>query len=332
MDGTTFQALVVEQHPDGTFSRSITHRQVSDLPDAELLVQVQYSSLNYKDALSASGHKGVTRSYPHTPGIDAAGIVSRSGTDMFPAGTEVIVSGHDLGTNTCGGLAQYIAVPADWTLTKPAGLTMRQSMAIGTAGFTAALALKHLEDNGLAPEKGEVLVTGATGGVGSLAIGLMSQLGYRVVAVTSKTELADYLGSIGAAEVLDSSAFLDGSDNPLWPSRWAGVVDSVGGPLLAAAIKSVAYGGSVACCGLAASAQLHTTVYPLILRNVRILGVESAKCPMELRQQLWAKLADTWMVPHLETIAREVTLQDVDPVIESILSGSNHGRVVVRIP
>jgi alcohol dehydrogenase len=332
MDPTTFQALVVDQCPDGTFRRSVAQRQLSDLPDAELLIQVQYSSLNYKDALSASGHKGVTRCYPHTPGIDAAGIVRRSRNDAYPVGSQVIVTGHDLGTNTSGGLAQYIAVPGDWAVMAPAGLTLRQSMALGTAGFTAAMALSHLEDHGLTPGEGEVLITGATGGVGSLTIALMNRLGYRVVAITGKADFADYLGRIGAADVLDRHEFLAGPDKPLWPGRWAGVVDTVGGPVLAAAIKSVAYGGAVACCGLAASAQLHTTVYPLILRNVRILGVETAQCPLDLRKRLWAKLVDIWMVPHLDAIVREVTLQEVDPVIESLLSGLNHGRVVVRIP
>ena len=326
-----FPALIVEEQADGSFTRRIGQRRVTDLPDGEVLIDVQYSSLNYKDALSASGNRGVTRHYPHTPGIDAVGVVRSRRSAAWREGDPVIVTGHDLGSNTSGGLAGRICVPADWVVALPPDMTARHSMAMGTAGFTVALGLHRLEHEGLTPGSGDVLITGATGGVGSLGVALFSKLGHRVVALTGKMQMADYLSAIGAAEVLDRRQFVQGSDKPLWSSRWSAVLDSVGGPILAAALKGLAPGGAAAICGLAASAELNTTVYPFILRGASILGVSSADCPLPLRQQLWSKLASPWSVPHLDTIVREIALQEVGPAIDAILDGTNHGRVVVRI-
>jgi acrylyl-CoA reductase (NADPH) len=281
---SSFQALVVRETADGEFTRQIEERALADLPDGEVLVCVHYSSLNYKDALSASGHKDVTRSYPHTPGIDAAGVVEESVAAEFRPGDPVIVTSYDLGMNTPGGWGQYIRVPAAWVVPLPQDLTLRESMIYGTAGFTAALSVHRLEAHGLAPDAGEVLVTGATGGVGSLAVAILARAGYQVVAASGKADAGPFLRDLGAAEVVDREAVRDDSGRPLLRGRWAGAVDTVGGEYLATALKSTQYGGAVACCGLVASADLPTTVYPFILRGVSLLGVDSQACPMDTRR------------------------------------------------
>ena len=331
MKDKTFPALVVEEVSDGVFTRRILDRRLSDLPDADVLVEVRYSSLNYKDALSATGHKGVTRRYPHTPGIDAAGIVQSSNSPVIASGDEVIVTGYDLGMNTSGGLAGYIRVPEQWIVRKPNGLSLKQTMALGTAGFTAALALHRLQEAGVSADRGDVLVTGATGGVGSLTVALLAQLGYRVVALTGKTTMTDYLRELGAQEVIDRDAFLSQADRPLLSTRWSGVVDAVGGAVLATALKATRYGGAVVCCGMAASPQLDTTVYPFILRDVSLLGVSSAECPMDLRKRVWGKLAEDWKIDRIDRVTKEIGLSEVESHIARFLSGEIYGRIVVRI-
>lgn len=322
-----FDALWVEEQPDGSFRRSIVRRSTEDLPPGDLLIRVHYSSLNYKDALSASGHRGVTRTYPHTPGIDAAGVVVESAVDEFRPGDEVIVIGYDLGMNTSGGFGGFIRVPATWAVKRPANLTLRESMTLGTAGFTAAQCVEALVQHGV--RSGEVLVTGATGGVGSIAVALLHKLGMTVVAATGKTEEADYLRRLGATAIVPRSEVDDRSGRPLLRERWAGVVDTVGGTILATAIRSTRYGGAVAACGMVASPTLELTVYPFILRGVKLLGIDSVNVPIEERRRIWELLAGEWKLSELDAIAREVPLETLNAEIDAILSGQQHGRVIV---
>jgi putative YhdH/YhfP family quinone oxidoreductase len=327
----TFKALVVRETEGGRFERAIESRRVSELPDGEVLVRVVYSSLNYKDALSATGHKGVSRNFPHTPGIDAAGIVAASSDERFGEGDEVIVTSYDLGMGTAGGFGQYVRVPADWVLPRPDGLSLRESMILGTAGFTAALGLHKLQEGGVMPGAGEVLVTGSTGGVGSLAVAIFSRAGHRVVAATGKNDAHDWLRALGASEVVGRDAVDDHSDRPLLKSRWSAVMDTVGGNVLATALRSTVYGGGVACCGLVASPELNTSVYPFILRGVTLYGVDSAQCPMPLRGRLWQQLAGDWKPGGLENVARECDLDGVSVEIDTILAGRQRGRVLVNV-
>jgi putative YhdH/YhfP family quinone oxidoreductase len=326
-----FRALVVRETPDHKFVRQVTAKNVSDLPPGDLLIEVHYSSLNYKDALSATGHKGVTRNYPHTPGIDAAGTVVESASPQWRSGDPVIVTGFDLGMNTSGGFGRYIRVPASWAIKLPGNLTDKESMVYGTAGLTAALALLALEDHGLRPSQGEVLVTGATGGVGSLGVALLARSGYRVVASTGKESEKEYLTRLGAAEIVSRDAVNDTSGRPLLKARWAGALDNVGGNILATAIKSTQNGGAVAVCGNVASADLPLTVYPFILRGVSVLGVGSAECPMERRLQAWNKIAGEWKLDNLDVLYSECSLEDLDAKIGDILQGKIRGRVVVNL-
>jgi putative YhdH/YhfP family quinone oxidoreductase len=325
-----FRALVVHSTENG-IHRQIEERTEASLPAGELLVRVCYSSLNYKDGLSASGHRGVTRRYPHTPGVDAAGIVEASDTAAFQPGAQVIVHGYDLGMNTPGGFGQYIQVPAGWALPLPTGLDLYTSMVWGTAGFTAALALRRLLDAGLTPERGEVLVTGATGGVGSLAVALLAHTGFRCVAATGKLDQAPLLYELGATEVIDRQTLESDQEKALLPPRWAGVIDTVGGRILANAIKSTQANGAIAACGNAASPDLNLTVFPFILRGVSLLGVDSANCTLETRRAIWTQIAGPWRAPGLERFIRCVTLEGLEPEIERILQGRQVGHVIVDL-
>jgi acrylyl-CoA reductase (NADPH) len=326
----TFKAMVVSETADQKFIREIRQRGLSDLPAGELLIEVKYSSLNYKDALSASGNKGVTRKYPHTPGIDAAGVVATSSTSQFGAGDQVIVTGFDLGMNTAGGFGQYISVPASWAVKLPQGLTLKESMAYGTAGLTAALCVMRLMAFGLSKDSGEVLVTGATGGVGSVAVGILAKLGFNVVAATGKTDEKDFLMQLGAKTIISREEANDTSGRPLQKGRWAGVVDAVGGNILATAIKSTKYGGLVAACGNTMSADLAVSVYPFILRGVSLLGVDSVEIPMNTRLRNWQKLVHDWKV-DLSGFVSECALEELSPKIDLILKGGIRGRVVVDL-
>jgi putative YhdH/YhfP family quinone oxidoreductase len=317
--------------PDGGFVRRVEERALDDLPTGEVLIRVHYSSLNYKDALSAIGNRGVTRSYPHTPGIDAAGIVEESADDAYQPGDRVIVTGYDLGMNTSGGFGEYIRVPAGWVVPRPEPLRLRECMIYGTAGFTAAMSVYRLEGYGVTPDQGDILVTGATGGVGSLALAILAQDGYRVVAATGKPDQAAYLQGLGAADVVHRDEVLEPSGRALLKARWAGVVDTVGGDYLATAIKSTRYRGAVTTCGNVASAELALTVYPFILRGISLLGIDSANCPMPMRRALWEKLSHEWKLPQLEEIASECSLEELDAEIDAILAGQQRGRVVVKV-
>jgi putative YhdH/YhfP family quinone oxidoreductase len=272
----------------------------------------------------------VTRKYPHTPGIDAAGVVVDSTTKAFGAGDEVIVMGFDLGMNTSGGFGQYISVPSGWAVKLPQGLSLRDSMGYGTAGLTAALCLLRLMAGGLNKDSGEVLVTGATGGVGSIAVAILGKLGFNVVAATGKADEKEFLTELGAAAIISREEANDTSGRPLQKGRWAGVVDTVGGNILATALKTAKYGGLVAACGNAMSADLNVNVFPFILRGVSLLGVDSVEIPMRARQMAWNKLAGEWGV-DLAPIVTEVSLEALNPEIDKILKGGVRGRVVVDL-
>jgi putative YhdH/YhfP family quinone oxidoreductase len=326
-----FVALVVEESAPGAFTRQIKNKSVDELPPGELLVRVHYSSLNYKDALSALGRPGVTRKYPHTPGIDAAGEVVSCSDGAFAPGEKVIVTGYDLGMNHAGGYGQFIRVPSSWAVRLPEGLTLKESMIIGTAGLTAALSLHRLSQAGVRPEGGEVLVTGATGGVGSVAVTLLARAGYHVVAVTGKMEQTDFLHGLGARLVMSREDLLRGADRPLLKERWAGGLVVVGGEMLAAAIKSTCYGGVVTCCGLAGSAELPLNVFPFILRAVSLIGIDSAQCPTALRQEVWQSLAGDLKPARLLESAVECPLSGLEHKFAPLLKGELHGRTVVNL-
>ncbi len=325
-----YQAMVVSETAEKTFVREIRERALNDLPAGELIIEVKYSSLNYKDALSATGNKGVTRKYPHTPGIDAAGVIVDSTTKLFAVGDQVTVTGFDLGMNTAGGFGQYISVPALWAVNLPKGLSLKESMGYGTAGLTAALCIIRLMASGLSKDSGEVLVTGATGGVGSVAVAILAKLGFTVVAATGKAGEHDFLTKLGAKSIISREEANDTSGRPLQKGRWAGVVDTVGGNILATALKTTKYGGVVAACGNAMSADLNVSVFPFILRGVSLLGVDSVEIPMRARQMAWQKLAGEWKI-DLAPLTTEVSLAELEPKINQILKGEIRGRVVVGL-
>ncbi len=327
----SFRALQIEKASDNRFHRAVVSRTLDELDAGDVTIAVEYSSLNYKDALSAIGNPGVTRQFPHTPGIDAAGKVIASNSDAFAVGDAVLVTGYDLGMETDGGFAEIIRVPAGWVVPLPEGLTAREAMIIGTAGFTAALSVQALLDAGVNTQQGEILVTGATGGVGSTAVALLNKAGFTVVAVTGKADKADFLKKLGAAEVISREEFLQNHERPMLKERWAGAVDCVAGNYLAAAIKATKYGGAVTCCGLTASPELAVSIFPFILRGVSLLGIDSVKCPMETRLKIWKKLASEWKLSGLDDLTVEITLDDVSHYVDKILKGEVAGRVLVNL-
>ena len=331
MSTKTFRAMVVSEKADKQFVREITQKSIDELPEGQVLIKVLYSSLNYKDALSATGNKGVTRKYPHTPGVDAAGIVEESSSADFQPGDEVIVTGYDLGMNTSGGYGEYIRIPADWIVRRPETLTLRESMMYGTAGFTGALSVFKLTGNGVTPDQGEILLSGGPGGVGSIALSILAKSGYDVVAVNGVVDETEYLMSIGAKRVISIDEATDTSGRPLLKTLWAGGVDTVGGDILATTIKSVKYGGTVTCCGNAASHDLPLNVYPFILRGVSLLGIDSVNCPVDIRTQVWNRIATDWKIEHLDKITSEISLGEVNQKIDVILQGKHRGRAVVDL-
>ena len=331
MNVSTFRALVVSKTDEKTFTREITERSISDLPEGEVLIRVHFSSLNYKDGLSCIGNPGVTRNYPHTPGIDASGKVTESSDSQFKTGDSVIVTSYDLGMNTSGGFGEYIRVPADWVVPLPEGMTFKEASIYGVAGFTAALSVDALQKYGVNPEHGEIVVTGSTGGVGSVSVALLSLLGYTVVASTGKKEESEFLLRLGASEIISREEVNDESKKPLLRERWAGAVDTVGGTTLAALLKAAKRGGAVAATGLVASSELSTTVFPFILRGVSLLGIDSGFTPTKLRLEIWNKLAGIWKIPQLEQLTIDCTLEELDPEIDKILAGGQRGRVVVNL-
>lgn len=329
MTAEGFRAFRVARTEDRRYTRSVVERDVAELPGGDLLIQVAYSSLNYKDALSATGNPGVTRNFPHTPGIDAAGTVLESTCADFRPGTDVIVIGFDLGMNTPGGFGQRIRVPAGWAVAMPDGLDARSSMILGTAGFTAALCVDKLEQAGMTPGGGPVLVTGSTGGVGSVAVKLLAKLGYEVHAGTGKADRHDYLRNLGASATVSRENLEAGAGRPLGRETWGGVVDTVGGQILVNAVKSLRYGASLAACGLVASPEIPATVFPFILRHVNLLGVDSVELPIVDKERIWTKLAGSWRLDGLEELVEPLNLDTLSDAIDRILAGAMVGRGLV---
>lgn len=328
-----FRALRIIETPGGKFERSIEQRDLEELPPGELLVKVVYSSLNYKDALSATGNKGITKKYPHTPGIDAAGVVELSRNATFAVNDEVIVTGRDLGMNTSGGFAEYIRVPAEWAIKKPLQMSFQEAMSFGTAGLTAAYALYKIQLMKLLPSMGPIVVTGSTGGVGSIAVAILAKAGYEVIAVTGKEYAKEYLQYLGASRVENRSFADDRSGKALLKPRWAGAIDTVGGNILHTLLKGCMPEGSVVSTGMVASPQLHATVFPFILNGVNLLGIGSAETAAEIREMLWQKLISEWNIKDKwNAIAKEASLDEVsNTYIDSILEGKIMGRIVVKI-
>jgi alcohol dehydrogenase len=322
-----YQSWVAREQADKSTTYQIETLDTQDLPQGEVLVSVQYAGLNYKDALSFTGNRGVTRKYPHTPGIDAAGIVAESSDARFKPGDAVIVTSYDLGMNTPGGFGAYIRVPAAWVIPLPDGMSLEASMALGTAGLTAGIAIHKMTQCGQNPSMGPILVTGASGGVGSMSVAILAKLGYEVIASTGKQP--DFLMSIGAKQVVDRAYANDGSGKPLLKPMWAGAIDTVGDNTLATCLKGCGRNGCVATTGLVASPNLQTTVFPFILNGVNLLGVESAEFPMPLRQQIWTNLAQAWMPTMLGDMYQTCSLADLARFIPEILAGKVQGRVVV---
>lgn len=330
MTNTTFTALVVREAEPKIFNQAIEQREFCDLPEGDILINVAYSSLNYKDALSATGNPGVSRHFPHSPGIDAVGEVVESNDVNLPTGMQVLVTGFDLGMNTSGGLAQYIRVPASWVVPLPTNLTAKESMSYGTAGLTAALMVNALIENGVKPHDGEVLVTGATGGVGSVAIAILAKLGYEVCAVTGKTDQVEFLKTLGACTVVSRDEVID-DKRPMLKERWAGVVDVVGGPLLASAIKATKYTGTVTCSGMVGDINFTSSIFPFILRGVKLIGIDSVECPMDKRLAVWNKMASEFKPACLNELTREVTLNETIELLMAMLAGKSKGRCIVKL-
>jgi len=325
-----FQAFRVEKNDSGV-EHQIIERSTDDLPTGELLIQVAFSSVNYKDAMSAKGMPGVTRNYPHTPGIDASGTVVESSHADFKEGDEVIVTGFDLGMNTDGGFAEYIRVPAGWAVPLPAGLNLRDAMTLGTAGLTAGLCIEKLLQMNAAPTDGPVVVTGASGGVGSVAVALLAHLGFDIVASSGKSEKREYLATLGAKTLIERSDLEGENKRPLLTEDFAHGVDTVGGDILSNLIKRLRYGGSVSICGLVASPAFATTVLPFILRGVNVLGIDSVELPLVHKARIWNHFATDWQLANLDVMAVEVGLGDVSSTVDQILAGQVTGRTLVAL-
>lgn len=325
---TTYRALRVHLTDTGV-TRAVETRPLNELPDHDVLVRVHWSSLNYKDALSANGHTGISRHYPHTPGIDAAGVVEQDRSGHFEPDTEVVVIGFDLGMNTQGGFADYIRVPAEWVVTLPEGLSLADSMRLGTAGVTAAYCLEKLLLNGLRANNGPVLVTGATGGVGSMAVHLLGTLGYDVTAVTGKPEAHDWLRELGARDILPREALSDPQKKALLPDTYAAAIDTVGDQTLVNILKSLKYGGSVAACGIVGGTAIPAAIYPFILRGVNLLGVASADAPLADRKRVFAKFAKLWSLPRLPEMCDTIVLDQVSPRVDAMLAGQIQRRALI---
>ncbi|MGL5317767.1 MAG: YhdH/YhfP family quinone oxidoreductase [Bacteroidales bacterium] len=316
---------------NGVFTSSVQQIPFASLPTNEVLVKVHYSGINYKDLLSSKGNKGVTKVYPHTPGIDAAGVVVSDSTGKFIAGDEVVVMGYDLGMNTDGGFAEYISVPAAWVLLKPSRFTLRETMLIGTSGFTAALGISKMLRNGQAPSDGPVVVTGATGGVGSFAVQILSKLGFDVYCVTGKPEMKDALVALGAKDIILRSDFMVLPEKPLVRPKYAGGLDTVGGEMLVSLLKQCFKSGSVATCGNVGGADLKMTVLPFILNGINLLGINAADTPMAVRKQVWDLLCNSVEPDQVAKLGTEISLQEVGVALDKISQGKHTGRFLIQL-
>ncbi len=325
-----YRCLVAEKDEQGNTTAKIVERTLANPAPGEVVIRVSFSSLNYKDALAATGHPGVARRLPLVPGIDAAGVVTASQSPSFQVGDEVFVFHAQFGTERDGGYSEYVTVPEDWVFKLPPGLSPLEAMSIGTGGFTAAQCLDELLRHQIAPDRGEIIVSGATGGVGIYAVKLLSKLGYKVAASTGKPHLVDWLKQHGAQTVLARQELDDRSDRPLLSARWAGAVDTVGGNTLATILRATRPGGCVTACGLVGGANLNLTVYPFILRGVTLQGVDTAGISREYRSQLWQRLATLWRIGDLEKLSYVVPFEGLTNEIARILRGEIAGRVVVK--
>ncbi len=324
-----FRAFVVEEN-DGAFTGTIKRKGIQDLPEGDLFVKVDYSSLNYKDALSSTGDKGVTKQYPHTPGIDAVGTVITSETQHFHPGDNVIITSYDFGMNTDGGFEEYIRVPSEWAIPLPEHLSMREAVIYGTAGLTAGLSVLRL--TGLVkPDDGNILVSGATGGVGSLSVAILHKMGYFVTAITGKESEKDFLLNLGAQDIILRKDFENLDKKPLLRASYAGAIDTVGGIILENILKSTQSLGAVTCCGNVASPKLELTVFPFILRGITLIGIDSQHCPLSYREEVWKKLALDWKPAMLSENFNEISLDEIQEKIHLMLQGKLKGRTIINM-
>jgi len=328
---STFKAFVVNKN-ENQFTREIKELTLQDLPEGDVTIKVMYSSVNYKDGLASIPDGQIVRSYPFIPGIDAAGIVIDSHDEKFKAGDEVIVTSYGFGVSHYGGFSEVVRVPSSWAVPLPNGLTLKEAMVYGTAGLTAALSIEKLEHHGLTVNDGDVVVSGASGGVGSVAVAMLAKKGYSVIASTGKTRETEYLKNLGAKEVISREDLSPEKFSALGKARFAAAIDPVGGNTLAYILSSLKYGGAVASSGLTGGTSVKTTVFPFILRGVSLLGVDSVECPMSIRQPLWNKMAQELKPDALmDFIGSEITLDDLPHVLDQILKGEVKGRVIVKI-
>ena len=330
MNTKSYKALVVREK-NGGFSKGIEQVPLDFLPENEVLVKVQYAALNYKDALSGSGHKGITRKYPHTPGVDASGVVVNDSTGQYDPGQAVICTSYDLGMNTKGAFAEYISVPAEWLVRLPEGMSAEESMVLGTAAYTAGLALYKMEMCGQDPSMGPIVVTGATGGVGSMAVSLLHKAGYEVWASTGKKDEHKYLEQLGATKVIGREEVNEANSRPIFRSEWAGAIDNVGGQTLTTLLRKCGRNGSVASIGLVDRAEFNMTIYPFILNGVNLLGVDSAETPRKLRELVWQKISKNWLPAFSEESYTVVDLEAIPAFMDEMLEGKTKGRILAKL-
>ncbi len=325
-----FRAFVVD-HVGEAVHAGLQDLRPEQLPAGDVLIRVTHSSVNYKDAMAATGHRGIVKKWPHVPGIDAAGIVVQSDDPSFQPGDEVIATGREIGVERWGAWSEYARIPAGWVQPVPEGLSRRDAMILGTAGFTAAQCVAALLDHGIGADAGEIAVTGATGGVGVIAVRLLARLGFTVVAVTGKASQAGWLVRQGATRVVERERFVETSSRPLLSAQWAGAVDTVGGPVLATLVRSMKHRGCVAACGVVGGAELPMSVYPFILRGVTLAGIDSAWCPDDRRREIWRRLGAEWRLEGLDALCREISLDEIEQTVSAMLRGEALGRTVINL-
>jgi len=325
------KAFIVNKTEEGKFVSGIEEIAIPTIGENEILIKASYSSLNFKDALSSVGNPGVTKNFPHVTGIDVVGVVEESNSSKFKKGDEVLVTGYDMGMNSDGGHQSFVKVPEAWVLKKPSNITDKEIMTYGTAGLTAGLSINELLNNGVTPQSGEILVTGATGGVGSITVSILKKLGFDIVAISGKEDKIPFLKELGAKEVILRKDFDIENKKPMGRERFAGVVDTVGGNILAEALKALRYDGVATCCGLTSSFKLDTNVFPFILRGARLIGIDSVECKLEKKLAVWNKFESDFKIDTLTEITNEISLEQLPKAYQSLLDGKAVGRYLVKI-